>query len=88
MPRNSANAWYDWQYRMMTRANTTEGDEMTYPGMELLTLEETAQALRKSPAQLRWMIHKGRAPRSALIGGRRMFRASDVNSFVEAAFAS
>jgi len=52
----------------------------------LLTLEEAAAELRKSPAQLRWMLHNGTAPRSAKIGGRRMFRASDVESFIEAAF--
>ncbi|PPG61628.1 AlpA family transcriptional regulator [Rathayibacter sp. AY1C5] len=53
----------------------------------LLTLPETAERLRKSEAQLRWMVHRGTAPKSALIGGRRMWRASDVASFIEAAFA-
>ena len=53
---------------------------------ELLTLSEAADRLRKSEAQLRWMLHKGAAPRSALIGGRRMFRASDVAAYIEAAF--
>jgi predicted DNA-binding transcriptional regulator AlpA len=52
----------------------------------LLTLEETAEQLRKSPASLNWMIHKGTAPKSAKIGGRRMFRASDVAEFIDAAF--
>lgn len=52
----------------------------------LLTLEETAELLRKTPAQLRWMIHRSTAPRSALIGGRRMFREADVDAFIEAAF--
>lgn len=53
----------------------------------LLTLAETAERLRKSDAQLRWMIHSGTAPKSALIGGRRMFRDSDVNAYIDAAFA-
>jgi excisionase family DNA binding protein len=53
----------------------------------LLTLSETAELLRKSPPQLRWMLHNGTAPKSALIGGRRMFRAADVNAYIEAAFA-
>ena len=53
----------------------------------LLTLSETAELLRKSDAQLRWMLHNGNAPKSALIGGRRMFRQSDVNEFIEKAFA-
>lgn len=52
----------------------------------LLTLAETAERLRKSEAQLRWMIHSGTAPRSAKIGGRRMFRASDVQDYIDAAF--
>jgi predicted DNA-binding transcriptional regulator AlpA len=54
----------------------------------LLTLPEVAAQLRKSEAQLRWMIHKGTAPKSAIIGGRRMFRVADVEAFIEAAFAS
>ena len=53
----------------------------------LWTLTETAEALRKTPSQLRWMIHQGTAPRSALIGGRRMFREADVDAYVEAAFS-
>jgi predicted DNA-binding transcriptional regulator AlpA len=52
----------------------------------LLTLGETAERLRKSEAQLRWMIHNGTAPRSAKIGGRRMFRSSDVEDYFNAAF--
>lgn len=52
----------------------------------LMTLTETAERLRKSPAQIRWMIHNGTAPRSALIGGRRMFRESDVADYINKAF--
>lgn len=52
----------------------------------LLTLAETAEQLRKSEAQLRWMIHAGTAPRSAKIGGRRMFRAADIEDYINAAF--
>ena len=53
---------------------------------KLLTLEETAELLRKTPGSLRFMIHKGTAPKSALIGGRRMFRQSDVDAYIAAAF--
>lgn len=53
----------------------------------LLTLAETAQLLRKSDSQLRWMIHQNTAPRSALIGGRRMFLLVDVTAYIENAFA-
>ncbi|MGH1551005.1 helix-turn-helix transcriptional regulator [Leifsonia poae] len=52
----------------------------------LLTLAETAERLRKSEAQLRWMIHKKTAPKSAIIGGRRMFRLADVNTWIDAQF--
>lgn len=55
--------------------------------ISLLTVKETAEQLRKSEAQLRWMIHQGTAPKSALIGGRRMFRQSDVDKYIEDAFA-
>lgn len=59
-------------------------DTATLPS--LLTLPETATLLRKSDAQLRWMIHNGTAPRSAKIGGRRMFRRADVEAWINAAF--
>ncbi|MDI3241642.1 helix-turn-helix domain-containing protein [Arthrobacter sp. AL08] len=54
--------------------------------VNLLTLDESAEILRKSPAQLRWMIHSGTAPQSARIGGRRMFRRSDIEEFISKAF--
>lgn len=53
---------------------------------KLLTLEEVAEMLRKSPAQLRWMLHNSTAPKSAKIGGRRMFRSTDVEDYINAAF--
>lgn len=52
----------------------------------LLTLAETAERLRKSESQLRWMIHNGTAPRSAKIGGRRLWRESDINDYINQAF--
>lgn len=52
----------------------------------LLTLSETAERLRKSESQLRWMIHNGTAPRSAKIGGRRLFRESDIEQYINQAF--
>lgn len=54
--------------------------------ISLLTVKETAEMLRKSEAQMRWMIHTSTAPKSALIGGRRMFRMSDVEKYIEDAF--
>ena len=59
---------------------------MTVNTIALLTLTETAEVLRKSDAQLRWMIHQGTAPNSALIGGRRMFRQADIDTYIETAF--
>ena len=53
----------------------------------LLTLPEAAERLRKSEQQLRWMIHQGTAPKSALIGGRRMFREQDLAEYIESAFS-
>ncbi|WP_239683958.1 helix-turn-helix domain-containing protein [Leucobacter musarum] len=55
---------------------------------QLLSVEEASERLRKTPAQLRWMIHNGSAPLSAKIGGRRMFRSSDIDAYIEAAFAA
>ena len=52
----------------------------------LLSIEEVAEMLRKSPASLRFMIHAGTAPKSAKIGGRRMFRESDVFAWIDAQF--
>lgn len=54
----------------------------------LLTLDETAARLRKTPSQLRQMIFNRTAPVSAKIGGRRMFREEDVDAFIEQAFAA
>ena len=52
----------------------------------LLSVEEAAERLNKTPTQLRWMIHSGTAPLSAKIGGRRMFRESDIEAFIAAVF--
>ncbi|PZU48442.1 MAG: helix-turn-helix domain-containing protein [Microbacterium sp.] len=53
----------------------------------LLFIPEVAEMLRRSPAQLRWMVTQGSAPKSAVIAGRRCFRQSDVEAFIDAAFA-
>lgn len=54
--------------------------------MDLLTLEEVAKMLRKSPAQIRWMRHVGTGPKSAKVGGRVLFRRADVIAWVEEQF--
>ncbi|MDO5618763.1 helix-turn-helix transcriptional regulator [Kocuria sp.] len=52
----------------------------------LLYIEDFAELIRRSPSAVRYMLHAGTAPRSALIGGRRMFRQSDVTTWLEAQF--
>lgn len=54
--------------------------------VDLMTLEEVAEMLRKSPAQLRWMRHAGTGPRSAKIGGRVMFRRGEVEEWIARQF--
>lgn len=58
----------------------------TVKAMKLLTLEEVAEMLRKSPAQMRWMRHNGTGPKAARLGGRVMYREQDVIDWVNAAF--
>lgn len=58
----------------------------TVKAMHLMTLEEVADLLRKSPAQMRWLRHNSRGPRCAKIGGRVMYREQDVIDWVNAAF--
>ncbi|MEO2096344.1 MAG: helix-turn-helix domain-containing protein [Brachybacterium sp.] len=53
---------------------------------KLMTKQETAEALRKTTKQLDWMLYAGTAPKSALIGGRRMFRVADVEAWIEEQF--
>ncbi len=55
---------------------------------KLLTLDEVAGLLRRSPAQVRWMRHNGTGPRSAKVAGRVMFREEDLNDWVEAQFSA
>lgn len=53
---------------------------------KIIFAAETAKKLGRSEAQLRWMIHRGTAPKSAMIAGRRCWRESDVEAFIDAAF--
>jgi predicted DNA-binding transcriptional regulator AlpA len=54
---------------------------------KLLTIEEVAEMLRRSPAAVRYMRQAGTGPKSAKIAGRVMFRESDVTAYIEAQFA-
>lgn len=53
---------------------------------KLLTVDEVAEMLRKSPAQIRWMVHNESGPKSGKLGGRRMFREADVLNWINEAF--
>lgn len=59
----------------------------THTPDRLLYTDELAEMIRRSPAAVRYMIHAGTAPRSAKIGGRRMFRESDVHAWIDQQFA-
>ena len=54
---------------------------------QLLFVDEAAQMLRRSPAQLRWMMQVGNAPKHAKIAGRIVFKESEVQRFIDDAFA-
>lgn len=54
--------------------------------IKLLTVDEVAAMLRRSPAQLRYMRGQGTAPPSAKIAGRIMFREAEVVAYIEAQF--
>lgn len=55
--------------------------------VKLLTIDEVAVLLRRSPAAVRYMRHNGNGPKSAKIGGRVMYREPDVLAYINEAFA-
>jgi excisionase family DNA binding protein len=59
----------------------TEAGEQT-----LLTIDEVAAELRRTPASVRWLIFDGQI-KSGKLGGRRLIRRSDLNAWIDAAFA-
>lgn len=54
----------------------------------LLYVEEVAAILGRTPSSLRYLIRAGKAPTSAKVGGRRMFKAGDVRAWIDAQFAA
>lgn len=70
---------------MTTTAPAAQADQQRKID-RLIYTDELAEMIRRSPAAVRFMIHKGTAPRSALIGGRRMFRESDVYAWLDKQF--
>lgn len=61
----------------MTQERTGFGD--------LLTVEEVAEALRRTVSSVRWLIHDKQI-RSGKIAGRRMVRRADLEAYIAAAF--
>ncbi len=61
---------------------------MAITAIRLLTLDEVAKLLRKTPAQLRWMRHNKTGPKSAKVGGRVLYREQDVEEWLNQAFAN
>ena len=55
---------------------------------KLMFIKEVADRLGRSEAQIRWMVYRGTAPKSAVIAGRRAWRESDVEKFIDDAFAN
>lgn len=54
---------------------------------KLVTVAEAAVQYRTTDAGMRWKIHQGTAPKSAKVGGRRMFRQSDIDAHIAETFA-
>ncbi|UUE19875.1 helix-turn-helix domain-containing protein [Microbacterium sp. J1-1] len=54
--------------------------------ISLLTVDEVAERLRRTPTSVRHLIASEQL-KSGRVGGRRMVRESDLNEFINAAFA-
>lgn len=54
---------------------------------KIMFIDEVAERLGRSVATVRWMVTQGTAPKPAKIGGRLCWRESDVEAFIDAAFA-
>ncbi|MCM3779876.1 helix-turn-helix domain-containing protein [Microbacterium hydrocarbonoxydans] len=53
--------------------------------ISLLTVDEVAERLRRTPTSVRHLIASEQL-KSGRVGGRRMVRESDLNEFINAAF--
>lgn len=58
----------------------------TVSSLELVTVEEVAEMLGKTPASVRWMKHAGQLPRGAKISGRVMWKREQIIDWVNAQF--
>ena len=71
----------------MEETTTIEAPGLVKAVDRIVFVPEVAERLGRSAAQLRFMLHSGTAPKHAKIAGRICFRESDVEAFIEAAFA-
>lgn len=55
---------------------------------DLMTLAETAERLRTPAATLRYWRHTGTGPKSFRIGGRVVYKAVDVEAYLDAQYAA
>lgn len=55
---------------------------------DLLTVEEVAARIRRPEATLRYWRHIGQGPRSFKIGSRVMYKAGDVDAWLEELYAA
>ncbi|MFT2706208.1 helix-turn-helix transcriptional regulator [Clavibacter zhangzhiyongii] len=53
---------------------------------KLLLFPEVAERLRRTDAQLRWMIHSGTIVKPANIGGRLVWREDDLEAWIDSQF--
>lgn len=56
--------------------------------MDLLTIAEVAERLRRPVATVRYWRATGVGPKSARVMGRVVYRAADVEAWIEAQFAA
>lgn len=52
----------------------------------LMTMKEVSEEIRIPVNTLRFYRHKGEGPKSALIGGKVMYRREDLEEWIDAAF--
>lgn len=56
------------------------------PQYRLLYVDQVCERLGRTPHAVRHLLHSGQI-KSARLGGRRVVRESDLNAFIDAAFA-
>lgn len=55
---------------------------MTEPAGPMLTLAEAAAYIRRRPRTLQNLLYSGRGPRSYRVAGQRLFRAADLDAWI------